>query len=212
MNRERVVYVTIIVGLIIALLTMVKCDDDTTSTKITTKPVQVTIPSQQGGFKEPTNQDELPATKPDTVFIGGVPIYIPSPIDTELKTELERAKTFEDKYYVLLEASRKRNYSSKFEDEFVDIHAESSVFGKLDSLKLSYTLKPREVTVTETTIEKTVVKKDPFGWLAGGGVKQNLETKQLKYEANLGIRLGKISIIASGTSAKEIGGGVLIEF
>lgn len=211
-TREQILYI-IIAGLVIALFTMVKCDGDTeSSTKITTREKPFKIPEVKGDFKEPTNQSELPPTETDTVYLNGKPIYLQSPVNEKLKTEIATLKDSLSIIELLLEANRRREYSSQFSDKYVDINVKSTVWGTLENNEVYYTVKERDTFYKETTIEKTIVKTDKFGILAGGGIKQNIETKQLNYEVNAGIRLGKLSILGSANTRKEAGVSAIIEF
>lgn len=211
MTRERILYV-IIAGLVIALLTMIKCEGDNASTKTTVKQVPYTIPAQGGIFDKPTNQSEIPSAGKDSIVFYDKLIYIESPVNKETVEKYKSAQNEIDRLNILLDGIRQREYISNFEDNFISIQAKTKVEGQLKDLQLSYNLKPREVLVPETTIEKTIIQKDNFGWLAGGGVKQNLETQDLNYEVNAGIRLGKISILGSANTRKEAGLSAIIEF
>lgn len=198
----------VVIGVLILLL-FYKCDEDESTTiKTTTRDVKLTIPEQSGKFDTPKNREELPPSEADTVFIAGQPVYLPSPLDEELKKELESTK---NAYNVLLDAARKREYSEDYEDENVKINVKSSVFGKLDKNDISYTRKPVEATVKETTIEKTIIKTDPSGILLGGGLNYPLDSRPINYEVNAGVRIKKLSFVAGANTNKEITGRILIE-
>lgn len=202
------------IGVLLILLFFRGCDKDieSTTTTTTTKPVKVEIPAQEGNFKTPTSKEELPFSQPDTVFIGGEPIYLPSPLNEELQKELAKTKTEAEKYKLLADAARQRQYLQSFEDDFVKIDVKSDVFGTLNNNEINYKLKPREVTVNETTIEKTMVKNDKFGMLGLAGASKNLSTQEMIYEAGAGIRLGKVSVLATGATNKTVGIKAIIEF
>lgn len=212
MKIPQWIYIALIVILALLLLTKACESGEVTNTKITTKQVPHTIPEQKGGFEKPTNSSELPPKKPDTVFIGGDPIYVPSPLDPELKAELEKSRNETERYKALAEANREREYSNDFEDEFVSINSKITVYGKLKDNQIKYIMKPRTVMVPETTIEKTVTKNKTVGWLVGAGYKQNIETKLPNYEVNAGIRINKLNILVSGNTRKEVGAGIIVEF
>lgn len=213
---QGILYGTIgVLILVIILLVPKACNKEiTTGTKTTTKTkyVPYQIPSQSGGFTKPTNESEIPISKPDTVFIAGVPVYIPSPLDEALEKELAATKSENERYKVLAEAARERKYSNDFEDEFVSINVESSVFGRLKNNEIKYKLKEREVQVPVTTVETVITKKDNFGILGGFQYKQDLSTQKSILEANAGVRVGSVNIIGSYNTERQVGGGVIIEF
>lgn len=201
-----------ILAFIILLIAPKACKEDTeTKVKTTTKFVPYKIPSQSGGFTKPTNEAELPISKPDTVFIAGVPVYIPSPLDEALVKELQAAKSENERYKVFSEAARERKYSNDFEDEFVSINVQSSVFGRLNNNEIKYKLKEREVQVPVTTVETEIERRKKWALLAGAGYKQQLDTKQSIFEANAGVRIGDVNIIGSYNTQKQVGAGIIIE-
>lgn len=213
MKIPQWVYITVIAILAVLLLLARSCDNVvSTETKITTKAVEVKIPEVAGKFDNPTHSSEIPLSKTDTVFIGGQPIYLPSPLDEELKKELAKSKSEVERYKILADANRERQYLDSFEDDFVKIDVTSNIFGTIKDSKIDYKLKERKATVNETTIEKTIVKKDNFGLLAGAGVNKSLTTTDLTYEALAGVRIGKVNVLGSLTSEKTVGVKVIIEF
>lgn len=201
----------LLLGIIIALLFIKSCAGENTETKITIKDKPVKIEEVNGEIKLPTNQDEIPVAEPDTIFLGE-PIYLPSPLDKTLAQELKIAKDSIERYKLLADAARKREYSSDFEDELVKINVHSTVFGKLDKNEIKYTLKERTVVVQETLVEKTTTKNKTFGLLMGGGLNKNLNTQQTNFELNAGIRINKVNILGSATTDKTVGLKTIIEF
>lgn len=199
----------ILLGIIIALLFIKSCAGENTETKITIKDKPVKIEEVNGEIKLPTNQDEIPVAQPDTIFLGE-PIYLPSPLDKTLTQELKIAKDSIERYKLLADAARKREYSSDFEDELVKINVHSTVFGKLDKNEIKYTLKERTVIVKDTMVETVI--KDNFGFLLGGGLNKNLNTQQTNFELNAGIRINKVNILGSVTTDKTVGLKTIIEF
>lgn len=150
------------------------------------------------------------AKETDTVFIAGEAIYVASPVDEELKKELENSQ---NKIAVLLDAARKREYSQDFSDSIVDINVKTSVYGKLDNAQVSYKTKDRTIKVKETTIEKTTIKTDKFGVLGLVKYNKNLDPdKQSNIEAGAGIRINKLSLVGTINTQKQAGIGVIIEF
>lgn len=197
-------------AILLFLLLYVKCDrDNGSTTTIETKLVPHTIPAVTGSISKPTNSSETPIIHPDKVFIAGDTIYVPSPLDPFLKEELLTTK---NAYQTLLDANRKREYSQDFNDDNVDINVRSTVYGRVDSTQISYKIKEKTIQVPQTTITKTVEKKDNFSWIAGGGANQNLETQKINYEAAAGIRIKDLIILGSANTDKQIGAKILIQF
>lgn len=201
-----------LVLLFILLFPKFKCSGDKEETKITYKDTIVKIPAITGGFDKPTNSSENPLSQPDTVYLAGQKIYLTSPINEQLKKDLAKAKDSIERYRLLTEAARKREYSQDFNDGIVDINVKSTVFGILDSTKVRYTVKERDVKLQIKTVEKTVYKTDNFSFVAGAGYSKDVTSHKDVVEANAGIRVGKVIILGSANTKKEVGGKLLIEF
>ena len=185
-----------IIAVLVILFAMKSCEKGETTKTITVKPVEVEIPEQTGIIKSPIKKEERPVAQPDTVFIVGQAIYLPSPLDPELKKKLEQT---ENKYALLLDASRKRKYSEDFQDEFVDINVTSTVYGTADSTNISYKLKPRKVTVNETTITESKTLQSKLALFAGAQAQINSEGK-ITPHATIGLQLNSNTIIEGGYS------------
>lgn len=203
----------IIIAILVFILLLPKaCDsDEKTTIKTTVKQVPYKIKEVEGGFQKPSNTTELPISEPDTVFIGGQPIYIPSPLDSELIKELEATKSERDRYKVLANAARKREYSNDYNDSNVDINVKSTVYGTLEDTQVKYTIKEKTILVPETTIEKETVKRQKFSMYAGGGINQT-ENKSINYEGVIGIRFNKLVILGTATTDSQVGAKILLEF
>lgn len=205
-----------ICAILLIILLFIKCNPDEESTKTTTtiKDVQVEVPSHSGIFDKPNNQSEIPSSGKDSIVYFDKIIYVESAVNDELVQKYKNAKTEVDKLNAYLDGIRQREYNSDYEDSLVNIKAHTTVYGELKTTNLSYTLKPRKVTVQEktTVIEKTVIQKDNFGILGLGGVAKDLDTQDMIYEAGAGIRLGKLSVLATGATNKTVGLKAIIEF
>lgn len=198
--------------IIIVLIFFKSCGGDNTETKITIKDKPIKIQAVDGEIKMPTNQDEIPVAEPDTIFLGK-PIYLPSPLDEVLAQELKTAKDSIERYKLLADAARKREYSSDFEDELVKINVHTTTFGKLDKNEIKYTLKERTVIVPETIVETSTIKVDNFGLLTTIGYRHPLDNSSKSVlEAGAGIRVKNISIIGTVNTQKQIGSNLIIEF
>lgn len=107
-----------------------------------------------------------------------------------LQKELGRKADSLDILKKLYSASLKREYQSEYKDSLIDIKITSFVKGKLDSINLDYTLKPRKIDFYEKT--KTVTKyiQDDFNAYIGGQYSSNkilgtitIQDKNMIYQA-----------------------------
>jgi len=163
----------VIIGLIIALLVQHSCQGDGETT-ITERKVPYTIEAQKGEFDKPTRQDELPSKGRDSVKYFDKIIYVQSKVNDSIVDLYKSAKTENEKMQVLLNGIRERDYISDYSDSLVDIQAKTKVEGTLKEAKLTYTLKPRTVQVTEKTILKTTSSKFALYAGASGQVTNSL--------------------------------------
>jgi len=201
------------IAILIILLFYKSCDKiESDTTKVTITDKKVLIPEVNGKFDKPTNTTQLPSKAKDSIIYFDKLIYVESAVNKETAQKYQDAKTELDKLNIFLNGIRERDYISNFNDSLVEIQAKSKVKGNLEAIQLSYKLKPREVIVQEKTIERTIVKTDPFGVLAGGGVNQNIDTRKVNYEANAGIRIKDFTILATFNTNKDAGVKALIEF
>lgn len=196
----------IIIALIFLLLFPKACDNNE---KVTVKEVPHKIPEIKGEIKKPTKSEEITVEKPDTVFIAGLPIYITSPLNPELLKELENSKSELERYKLLSEANRKREYSNDYNNDTIDINVKSTVFGTLVDSEVKYTIKERTVLIPE----KTVTKTDNFGLLLTAKYNHSLDSEKINnVEAGAGLRFNKVSIIGTINTQKQVGTGLIIEF
>lgn len=92
----------------------------------------------------------------------------------------------------------------------------TTVAGELKDIQVKYKIPDKEVVVkTETvTIEKTIEKKDRFGFLAGGNYVHPLDKNNntAAYGVNAGVRLGKTSLIGGANTNKQATIQIVYEF
>ena len=184
-----------------------------TKVKVVTRDSIVKVPAINGEFNKPDNIQEIPSKTKDSIIYRENKVYVESKIN---KDAVKRYIDAEDKLREFTDAIRQRDYTTDFSDDNLELTIRTSVEGKLISEVPKYKIKEKEVKVqikeVFTTVTKTIEKKDKFGILVGGGYNHSLDLlKPSNFEVNAGIRLGKVNIIGSANTSKQVGGKILIE-
>lgn len=200
-NKSKWVYLTVIVVLILLLLIQHSCQGNG-DTKVTTtiKDVKLTIPEVNGSFKEPINSTELPSKGRDSIVINDKIIYVESKINQDLKQKLA---SVENKYEVLLDAVRERDYVNNFSDKYVDITTNSKIEGKLQNINLVYKLKSRDTIVQEKTILKEKIISSRFALYSGANVISNSSTGKLSPGIDIAAQVNSSTIITAGINTDK---------
>lgn len=203
----------LIVLLIVVLAINPKFTSTDTKVKIITKDSIVKIPAIDGEFNKPSHTQEIPSKTKDSIIYKETKIYVESKVN---KDAIKRYLEAEDKLKEFTEGIRQRDYTTDFSDDNIELTIRTSVEGKLISEVPKYKIKEKEVKVQVkeviTTITNTIEKKDKFGILVGGGYNHSLDlTKPSSFEVNAGVRIGKVNIIGSANTSKQVGGKILIE-
>lgn len=196
--------------LIIAVISLLRDCNPKPTTKVTTKDVTVKIPEVVGTL-EPSNSTELPSRGTDSIIYKDKIIYSTHPFD-KVAAEKYLKATDSLKNLLYIQSIQERENVTDFSDKNLELKIWTKTQGQLKDIKADYKIKEREVVVQEKTITNTIVKKDKFGVILGGGYNHALDTKvNSSYEVNAGIRLNKVTVLGSATSEKQIGGKILIE-
>jgi len=180
------------------------------STVVQVKDVKVKIPEIVGTLK-PASITELPSKGTDSIVYKNRLIYSTHPFDKELAEKyLKSNDSLKDLLYI--KSIQEKENVSDFSDENIELKIRTTVQGQLKDIKADYKIKEREVVVQEKTITNTVIKRDKFSFLVGGGYNHSLDLKNnSNFEVNAGIRLGDVLILGSATTEKTIGGKIIIQ-
>lgn len=192
-------------------------EKESTTTTTTVKDVKVQIPSSTGSFEVPAKKTELPSSGTDSIKTKNHTYYSTHPFDKEKAAEYLKTKDSLKQAQLFIKAIQEKENITDFENDKLKLKVYTKVAGELKEVNVKeWEIKPQEVTVQETTketvITKTVTEKDKFGLVAGGGAGKNLETQKINFEANAGIRVGKLTFLAGANTDKTVTGKVLIEF
>lgn len=209
--RELLIVLLLVAVVILAINP--KYISTNTNVKVNTRDSIIKIPAISGEFNKPDNVNEIPSKTKDSIIYKEIKVYVESKINKDV---IKRYIDAEDKLKEFTNAIRQRDYTTDFSDENLELTIITSVEGKLISEVPKYKIKEKEAKVqikeVFTTITNTIEKKDKFGVLIGGGYNHSLDLlKPSNFEVNAGIRLGKVNIIGSANTAKQVGGKILIE-
>lgn len=206
-SKTKWIYWSVIGVLVLLLILQHSCQGEgDTKITTTTKDVKITIPEVKGSFEKPTNTAELPSAGKDSVMVYDKLIYVESKVNEELKQKLAAS---ENKYSVLLDAVRERDYVNNFSDKYVDIQAKSKIDGKLQDIKLFYTLKARDTVVQEKTILKETTVSSKFALFAGAHAQTNTSLGKIAPGVDLSAQINGKTIISAGVNTdKDITVGV----
>ena len=201
----------IIAILVVIILFLIKGNTTTKeTTKVDIKDVSVKIPEIIGTLK-PSNITELPSKSTDSIIYKDKIIYTTHPIDKKLADKYLKANDSLKQILYIQSIQQKENVTD-FSDKNIDLKVWTKVQGELKDIRADYKVKEREVIVQEKTITNTIVKRDNFNFLAGGGYNHSLSPNvNSSFEVNVGVRVGKINIIGGATTERQVGGKVLIE-
>lgn len=175
---------------LIFLLWLKSCKGDKTEPEI----IKVEVPAQSGTF-EP--QQPIHENSGDSTIIKWkeIEIKVPNPINDSLAIAYQKlsdsltvAQAEIERYKMYLDAIQIKDFSSHFEDEFLDLTISGKVQGEVKSIFPKYTIKPRTIQ-TEITPEKTV-----FRLLGGIEFGNNTLLNDFRYKANLGFQNAKGNI------------------
>lgn len=202
----------IIAVLILALiLSFTKCQPEEKTTA-TTRDVEVKIPEIKGEFEKPSKETELPSSGKDSIVFRNKVIYTTHPIDKVLAERLKKAKDSIEILNIAIEASQIRENITDFSNDDIELKVYTKVQGQLKEVKPQYKIKERTAIVQEKTITKTVIEKDPSGIILGGGYNHSLDTQtKSSFEANAGVRLGKVTALGGINTNMQVSAKLLIE-
>lgn len=175
---------------IVLLLLMKNCKPET---QIAT----VTIPEVKGKFenKKPTHVEITPKNihSKEYVYKKGGKVYIENPLNKELAYEneilMDQFKIADSINKVLLykKCNEINKFSSKFDDENLELTIEGIVRGEVQEITPSYTIKPKKIEVP------LKVKKEVFSLKAGAEIgSSNLQN--FTYKGNVFINDFSVSI------------------
>lgn len=206
-NKTKWTYIAIIAVLIALLFIQHSCQGDgETKTTTTVKDVNIIVPGKDGQFDTPTNQTELPSQGKDSILIYDKIVYVESKVNEELKAKLEKS---EDKYSLLLDAVRERDYVTEFEDDNIKMRISTKVEGNLVDLKPIYNIKPQTVTLQEKTITKETTISSKFALYAGVNAQTNTSLGKIAPGADIGVQINNKTILSAGINTdKDVTVGV----
>lgn len=196
----------IMIGIFVVIAFMLGwCSRGKPKTRIINK--EVTVPAKQGSFPSPNVLVPIDTREVSKIVLKDTTIYVPT-VNQELvdkylqtKEELEKVKLYAD-------AVKINHYETKFDNKDLALTIKTKTEGKLLEIQPDWIIKEQKLTVP---VEVPVVK-DNFGFLIGGKYNQNLDTRKANYELDAGFRVGKINVIVSGNTNKDVGVGAIIEF
>lgn len=200
-NKTRII--AIIIALIIAF--MLGWCSRKNDTKIINVPVKV--PAKSGSFESPKILVPIDTKEVSKIILKDTTIYIPT-VNEDLLDEYLKTKEERDKLLLYADAIKINNYETKFDNKDISLTIKSKTEGKLLEIKPEYTIKEQELNIPV----KVPITRDNFGFLIGGKYNQNLDTRKANYELDAGFRIGKVNIITSVNTNKDIGLGAIIEF
>jgi len=201
----------VIVLLIILLALFFRNCQPEESVLVETKDVKVRIPEVVGSFNTPQNETELPSKHSDSILYKNRYIYSTHPIDKELAAKFLKSND-SLKNLLYIKSIQERENVTDFSDDKLELKIYSKVQGQLLDVRADYKIKPQEVTVQEKTITKTIIQKDNFSFLAGGGLNTNLDTRKLSYGVDAGIRIKNTILLAGINTNKDISTKLIFQF
>lgn len=182
-----------------------------TSTVVTTRDVKVATPEITGSMV-PNNKTEVPSSGIDSIKYKDRYVYSTHPFDKKLAEDFKNAKDSISQMKMYLNAIQVKENITDFSNDKLELKIWSKTRGELLDLKADYKIKPQEVIVQEKTISNTIIKEDKFGVLLTGGYNHSLDANtDSNFEAGAGIRLGKVSILGTANTQKQVGGKLIIE-
>lgn len=202
----------LIVGLIITLiLAFTKCQPQE-DTKIDYKDVEVKIPEINGEFEKPSKETELPSAGADSIVYKDRVIYSTHPLNKEWAEKVKKAKDSIQILNLLVESIQERENITDFSNDDLELKVHTKVRGELKDVTAKYKIKERTAIVQEKTITKTIIEKDPSGFVVGGGYNHSLDTNtKSSFEGNAGFRLGKVTVLGGLNTNLQVSGKLLIE-
>ncbi len=184
----------IIIAILVFFLFMKSCGKEKSEPKI----IEVEVPEKSGSFepKEPTY------IKTDTaieVKWKEKVIKVPSPVNDSLVNaykaladSLNAAQAELARYKMYLDAIQIRDFTSHFEDEYLDLTISGKVQGHIKSIQPDYTIKSRTINDTINPVKTT------FRVLAGLEFGNNTSFGDFRYKANIGFQNTKGNIFSLG--------------
>lgn len=185
--------------LFIVLFFMKQCSPQPTLAKIE-------IPEKKGSFEgvKPEHVEITPKivhTK-ENVYIKGEKVYISNPLNEKLLSENEILKDeFKivdsiNKILLYEKAIAINSFSTKFEDENLELNIEGIVRGEVQEITPSYTIKKQSVLVPQ--------KETVFRLLGGVEVGNTVQLDQLNFKANLGFQNKSGDVLNVGYDTQKV--------
>jgi hypothetical protein len=200
----------IIAVLVVIIFSLVQCQPEE-KTVIEYKDRIITLPSVIGTL-EPKDITELPSRGTDSIIYKNKIIYTTHPVDKKKIADFLKANDSLKNALYLKSIQEKENVTD-FSDNNLELKVWTNVQGQLKDIRADYKILEREVVIQEKTITKTIIENDRFGWVVGAGYNHALDAnKNSNFEASAGIRVGKVTILGSGNTEKQVGGKLLFEF
>lgn len=190
----------IIVLLVLFMLWFVQCR------KQEQPVIKVEIPERNIQIVKADSIVYLPS-KPQIIKIDGKEIQTENPVNLEMLRELIEAQKRGDSVEVLkkyIAAIEEKEQIRTFKKEGVKVDVTSKTRGDLLSQSVDVTIEKQTILVPQ--------KEDKFGFLAGAGYKQNLDSKESIFEVGAGVRIKKISVLGNVNTNKDVGVTLIKEF
>jgi hypothetical protein len=178
-----------VIAILLFILWVKSCDDNKQTTDVVVPEVSNELPKQEPIY----------ITKKDTVYITKwrykdkiVHVQTKNPVNDSLAIAYQQAKDSLDRFKLYLSAIQIRDFTTHFEDDYLDLTVDGQVQGELKWLKPNYIVKERTIQVPQ--------KQVAFRLLLGGQVQNNLQFSDFNYNANLGLQNAKGNIFRVGYS------------
>lgn len=197
--------------LVIIIFSLIQCQGET-KTEVTYKDKVVKIPEIIGTLK-PNSILELPSEGTDSIVYRDRKIYSTHPLDKVWAERVKNAKDSIQTLSLLIEAIQVKEQTTDFSNKNLELKVWTKTRGELKNIEVDFKILEKEIVIQEKTITNTVYKKDNFGTIIGGGYNHSLDANvNSNFEVNAGIRLGKVTILGSANTQKQVGGKLLLEF
>lgn len=136
--------VNLVLGLIVVVLLVRTCTQQPEVQVVTVPPIHDTLEVQKPVYVErvDTVYRTFWKTHTDTLEIVST-----NPVNDSLAIKYQQLTDSLDRYRLFLEAIEIKEFSNRFEDEFLDLTIEGQVQGQLNYIRPIYTIKERKIEV-----------------------------------------------------------------
>jgi len=186
---KKMVYPIIIIFLLFIIFIQRGCEDNKLPSK---EAKEIIIPAKKGSFTSVKPIKIHDTIIKDSIVFKNKKIILTNPVDKKLVLQYLEAKDSISKLKILINSVKINKYSTKFNNEDIDLTIDTETTGTLNSIKPAYIIKEKKVDVPVKTLNSV------FALYTGVEIYNNKNLNNPGAKIDLGIQNKKGDIYSLG--------------